>query len=131
MKNSPHGQIKVCEEEFIITAAYIGQFNLEGTIIGLKELRNVIESLNGAPFTMLVDDLNVEGGTPEAYAELEVFNQWLNSQKMVAKAMLINSKLQLKIIDTLVESRKVQNIESFTDRKAAMDWLKSELSNKI
>ena len=128
MNDTAHGHIDIKVDGNIVTATYIGQFNHEGITKGISVLRNTVEQFNGAPFAMLVDDLAVEGGTPEAYAELELFNQWVNTQSMVAKAMLIHSKLKLKIIDSLVQSRKQQNIRLFDSHVEAYNWLKSELN---
>lgn len=131
MNHLPHGHIDAWAEGNLVFAVYIGQMNLEGITIGLNGLRKVIEELNGAPFTMLIDVLKVEGGTPEAYEELERFNQWLNTQAMVAKATIINSKLQLKLINALIQARKEQNNKTFEDQSEALDWLSSEYSAKV
>ncbi|MBU2862717.1 hypothetical protein KO489_02560 [Reinekea forsetii] len=128
MINQPHGQTEISVSGRILQVSYFGQFNLEGITSGLSKQRKVIESFNGEPFAVLIDDKNIQGGTPEAYQALEEFNQWVNSQYMVAKAMLFKSNLQLKILDSLVESRKDQNIKTFSDKKEALHWLNSELT---
>ncbi|MFQ3229584.1 hypothetical protein [Reinekea sp.] len=131
MNHLPHGRIDTWAEGNLVYAIFIGQMNLEGITIGLDSVRKVIEELNGAPFTMLNDTLEVEGGTPEAYEELEQFNQWLNTQPLIAKATIISSKLQLKLINTLIKARKEQNNQTFANQVEAVEWLNSEFKAKI
>jgi hypothetical protein len=96
---------------------------------GVVELKTAISAFKGRAFVMLVDDLNVEGATPEAFEELDRFNAWVNKKNMVAKAMLIRSTVMLKIIDKRVTSRKHQNIQSFADRSEALAWLEGQLAS--
>lgn len=58
-------------------------------------------SLKGTPFAILVDDLEVIDSTPELYAELELYNQWLDTQNMGVKSMVIDSPITLAIIEKI------------------------------
>ena len=65
------------------------------------------------------------GGTPEAYKELEDYNKWLNSQNLLAKAMVINSMITLDIINMYSPSRGEQKSETFDNETDAIAWLKT------
>ena len=101
--------------------------------LGVKKftdaVRQFVGSLNGRAFGVLINDLKLEGGTPEAYAELEEYNQWLNTQHLVAKAMVIESSTHRDIINKLSPSRSQQNIEYFKSEQDALTWLKQELDS--
>ena len=128
MMGLPHGEINMAIEENIVIITYKGEFNYEGVVGQFEKIKNEIIRLNGVTFGVLVDALSLIGGTPEAYEQLELFNQWLNTQAMAAKAMLIESNVKLKIIDSMSKSRKVQNTKTFTDREEAIVWLKNEIN---
>lgn len=122
-----HGNIDVKVQGSIIVTKYVGQFNSAGLLDELAKLQAAIDGLNGAPFAILVDDLELEGGTPGAYEALNTFNLGLADLPLVAKATVIQSNLKLKIIDSRVTARQQQNHRAFTDRDEAMAWLQSEL----
>jgi hypothetical protein len=65
------------------------------------------------------------GATPEAYQELENYNVWLNSQKLIGKAMVITSSITLDVIDKLSPSRAAQQTKNFSNEDDAMKWLQS------
>ncbi len=125
--NNIHGEREVFMQDRIITARFIGMFNEHGVKRITDEIRDCIYQLSGEPFAILVDDLKLEGGTPEAYVVLEEYNQWLNTQNLVAKAMVLTSKAHKAIIDKLSPSRLEQNIQYFVSEDSALDWLRSEL----
>ncbi len=122
-----HGEHTIDIQGDIILLKLIGSFNEMGAAKFTKGMKDAILSLKGAPFAILVDDLEVIGGTPEAYAELELYNQWLNTQNMRAKAMVIDSPVTLAIIEKYAPSRAKQNISIFNNRDDAILWLKASL----
>lgn len=122
--NNIHGEREVFLKDRIITARFIGMFNEHGVKRITDEIRQCIYQLSGKPFAILVDDLKLEGGTPEAYVVLEEYNQWLNTQNLVAKAMVLTSKAHKAIIDKLSPSRTQQNIQYFVSEDSALAWLK-------
>lgn len=105
----------------------MGSFNELGAENFTLAMREAIVTFNGKAFSILVDDLEVIGGTPQAYAELESYNQWLNSQNMIAKAMVIDSPVTLAIIEKYAPSREKQNIAIFDNRADAIYWLKEQM----
>ena len=123
-----HGDREVSLSGQIITARFIGLFNEHGVRRITDEIKACVEQLQGSSFAILIDDLKLEGGTPEAYAVLEEYNQWLNTKKLAAKAMLIKSASHKAIINKLSPSRAKQTIEYFTEEESAIDWLKQQLA---
>lgn len=127
--NHVHGDREVFISGQIITARFIGLFNEHGATRIINEIKSCVEQIQDRPFAILIDDLQLEGGTPEAYAILEEYNQWLNTKKLVAKAMVLNSSAHKAIINKLSPSRAQQNIEYFEDEASAIHWLKQQLDN--
>jgi hypothetical protein len=120
-----HGKYTIEVEGNIILLRLFGAFNEQGTKLFTTQMIQTIDALNKKPFCILVNDLEVTGGTPEAYAELERYNQWLNKQKLLAKAMVIKSAVTLAIIDRYAPARQQQNIAVFDNEPDAISWLKS------
>lgn len=123
-----HGKTIVSSEGRVIKAKFIGAFNSTGVLKYANKIKSIVNALDGAPFAILVDDLELEGGTPHAYEALEVYNQWLNKQPLIAKAMLTKSLIKIDIITSLAPSHKKQNVQVFEKEKEALVWLKSELA---
>jgi len=124
-----HGDSEIFVDANIIGVRLSGMFNELGVKQFTDEVRAFVDALNGEPFAVLINDLLLEGGTPEAYAELELYNKWLNTQKLAAKAMVIDSTTNKDLINKLSPSRAKQNIEYFLTEDEAMAWLKSELES--
>ncbi len=122
-----HGGHSIVVNGNIIVLKLTGAFNEYGVFKFTQDVKGVIESFNGKIFSILVNNLELLGGTPEAYAELEKYNKWLNNQNMVAKAMVIKSSATLGIINSLVPSIKLQNMKDFDNKYEAIEWLKSQL----
>lgn len=126
-----HGETKVALEGSLIRAKFIGSFNPAGVKAYASKIEGLLTQLNGQPFIMLIDNLQLVGGTPEAYKVLDEYNQWLNGQNLVAKAIVISSEFKAKIIDSLTPALKTQNMRYFTEKKEALDWLETELAFNI
>jgi len=121
-----HGEHRINIQDGIIYLKLIGSFNDVGAKNFTRAMKEAITTFKGASFSILVDDLEVIGGTPEAYAELEKYNQWLNTQNMCAKAMVIDSPVTLAIIEKYAPSRDQQNISVFNNQTDAVKWLKTQ-----
>lgn len=122
-----HGECIVECEGGLIKATLKGMFNVAGGKRYTEGVQRYVEAMNGKPFVILVNNQALEGATPEAYQELERYNQWLNKQNMVAKAMVIDSKLQAGMIDAYSPARQEQNTRSFSDEISALEWLKLQM----
>lgn len=123
-----HGHTSVSVDGAHISVIARGLFNLDGCQQFVTLVGDAVRSLGEQPFTMLIDNLEFEGGTPEAYRELDRFNAWLNTRPLVAKAMLRRSETLMQIMNTLAPSRQKQNIRDFADRDEAEAWLREQLA---
>ena len=124
-----HGKIDISVEGQIVIARYIGLFNREGVQAELERLKTIITQLPEGPFAMLVDDLKLEGGTPDAYDEVEAFNRWLQDYPMIAKATVVESTVKLKILEARIPSRQQQNSRAFMSMEDAQAWLLAQLAS--
>ncbi|BDX06306.1 hypothetical protein MACH26_18270 [Planctobacterium marinum] len=77
---------------------------------------------------MLVDDIEVEGGTPEAHEELQAYNLWLSQQRIVAKAIVIDNVVTQAIIAQRTPELAQQNTRYFNHIEEASDWLVNSLN---
>lgn len=122
----PHGDSTVVLSESVIETTLKGSFNEQGTLQYIRAVKAKVAELNGKAFSMLIDDLALEGGTPEAYAVLNDYVKWLNKQNVIARAFLIESELQKAIILKRTPAFKEQNVRFFKDREKAVAWLRQE-----
>ena len=122
-----HGNTEVLLHNNIIEAVFSGSFNVQGIESYIGKVKGFIASLDGAPFAMLIDDRAVEGGTPEAYDALNAYNDWLNSQALVAKAFVFDSVITKSILIKRTPALEQQNIEFFEHIDEARAWLHQQL----
>ena len=108
-----HGKSSISVDGDIIYVKAAGAYNQEGIIKGIEELKLVIENFCQKEFKLLFDYSEIEGGTPEVFEEINEFNIWLNSQNMLAKALVINSSVKLAILESRTPARKSQNDKIF------------------
>jgi hypothetical protein len=118
-----HGEVTITVDKNIIIVKLEGAFNEFGAKKYTVGVKQIIDTFQGKPFSILINNLEVLGGTPEAYEELEKYNQWLNTQNLVAKAMVISSITTLDIINLLSPSRQSQQSKNFDNEEDAMQWL--------
>jgi hypothetical protein len=69
----------------------------------------------------------LDGATPDAFNISNKFNEWLNGQNMVAKAIVITSQVIKSIDQQWVPSKAVQNIEYFDNKDDALVWLNKQI----
>ena len=119
-----HGKSHISVDGNSITVKAIGEYNKEGIIKTIEELKSVIEGFDQKEFKLLFDYFEVEGGTPDVFDEINECNIWLNSQNMVAKALVINSSMHLAILESRTPARNSQNSKTFKDKTSAINWLK-------
>jgi len=123
--NIEHGDVAIEVVGNIIIVRTAGAFNEYGAKKYTDGVRTVVDNLAEQGFSILVNNLQFQGATPEAYQELENYNAWLNKQKLIAKAMVITSNITLGVIDKLSPSRASQQTKSFDNEEDAMLWLQS------
>ena len=124
---SNHGESSISIDDYLITLTIKGVFNQEGVRSLTNELRSIIEKFNGKGFKLLVNYLDSEGGTPEAYEEVNSFIHWLNSQNIIAKAVVYESFVLADIFESRTPARKEQYFKTFNNMPEAEEWIKSQI----
>ena len=122
--NLEHGIFTVTIDTNIIIVIMKGSFNEFGARALIDSIKAKIKSFNGTKFSIIVEDLELEGITPEGYKEINKYNEWLNNQNMIAKARVANSSLMLDIDHRLIPAIQKQNLKIFEDVPSAIEWLK-------
>jgi hypothetical protein len=118
-----HGEVSIEVQGNIIIVRTAGSFNEYGAKKYTDGIKTIVGELKDQSFSILINNLQFEGGTPEAYEELESYNSWLNKQKLIGKAMIITSSITLAVIDKLSPSRASQQIRCFNNETDGMNWL--------
>jgi len=122
---------EVSIQDNIISITLKGSLNESDYKNIAQKVKQFVAQCNEEGFCILVNDLQLIGSTLDAYKELEELNQWLNTQKMIAKAIVIERDTLLDTIQTLVPAIKDQKIKTFDAIEDAMLWLKSQLKNQV
>ncbi len=123
--NGIHGKFSVTTKADIICYKLMGTFNDDVANTCIAEITQHIKGFNFRPFKLMNVQLELEGATPAAFKRVNEFNAWLNTQKMVAKAIVTNKKELVTMHDFFLPSREVQNIEYFNTEEEALAWLQS------
>ncbi|MCW8833329.1 MAG: hypothetical protein OQK09_02195 [Colwellia sp.] len=121
--NEEHGENTIHVKDNIIYVTLAGAFNEHGAENVSKKATQIISTFNHKKFMILINLLKLDGATPEAYKISNEFNGWLNSQNMVAKAIVITSQSIKAIDQQWVPSKAGQNIEYFDNEDDALKWL--------
>jgi len=118
-----HGESTIIFRNSVIHITLKGAFNELGAKNFSKKSKEIISTFSHKRFMVLVNLLDLEGATPEAFNESNEFNKWLNKYKMIAKAIVITSQVIKSIDQHWVPAQAVQNIEYFEHESDAMNWL--------
>ena len=125
--NLVHGEYGITVDDNIISIAISEAFN-EYCIIQLTaELKLIVSSFPHKAFFLIVDLLNSEGGTPEAFEESRKCNLWLDQQNIIAKAILSDSSTFIAINEARLRRTDKQLIQYFHTRSDAIHWFNSLL----
>ena len=122
-----HGENTVIVKENIIHVTLKGAFNEYGAKDVSNKTKEIIRAFNQKRFTILINLLSLDGATPDAFNTSNEFNEWLNNQNMVAKAIVITSQTIKAVDQQWVPSKAVQNIEYFDNEDDALRWLEKQL----
>ena len=109
----------------------MGSFNEFGAKRYTEAVIEVVKQLEGKPFAILVNNLELFGGTPEAYQVLEEYNKWVNQQHMLAKAFVFNAAILATIMKNMSPSMKADNIQMFKTLEDAESWLEAVLQQHV
>jgi len=124
-----HAKNKVIIQDDIILITLSGPCNEYDFKDIAGKVKQAVKKYGGKDFCILVNHLEMQGATPEGYQELETLNQWLNTQKMQAKAIVIKLDCILDTFKARVTALDAQNIQVFDTVEDAMLWLRSQLNN--
>ena len=90
----------------------------------IKKSYDLINCLDPHGYVIFIDAKNFKGSTPEAYKMYDQYNEWVNQNtKLLAKAILINEDINIKIKNMYLKSIEKQNIKYFYSEKEAWKWL--------
>lgn len=120
-----HGEIEITLVGSVITAVFSGSFNYEGVLEYSNRIKSLVISLKEKPFIMIIDITDLEGGTPEGFEELDIFNAWLNQTQLKAKAFIMKGDINKEIIESRTPSLSSQNMRFFSCYQDANEWLKN------
>lgn len=120
-----HGRHELYWRNNILMVKLIGSFNREGTLSYIHDAKAMIEEAKHESFYMLIDDTELEGGTPESFALVSEFNQWAFTQSLQAKALIICSAVVKQITLKNSPSLNHQNVKMFTNIDDGLTWLES------
>jgi hypothetical protein len=118
-----HGTFTVYLKGNIVFLQLFGEFNEYSVIAYDKQIKKIVNELNGRPFAILVDNLHLIGGTPEAYVESNKHNEWLASQYLLGKASVYPSIYLKNVDELLVTSKSKLNVQNFDKMQDALIWL--------
>jgi hypothetical protein len=122
----PHGNYSIVADEHIITVSLTDSFNQAGAKALTNDIKSTIPRFKGKPFSIMVVDTSVSGNTPDAYEEINKYNEWLNEQNLIAKALVVPSGAIRKINDARIPAKAKQNVRSFDNTPDALVWLKTQ-----
>lgn len=103
-------------------------FNDVGVQHWIDDMKQAIKQMAGKPFTILVNETAATGATPEALELANEYNEWLNQQALIAKAVVYSEEVFKQIDISNLPARKQQNIQFFDDTQMADNWLTEELN---
>lgn len=128
MVNGQHGKVIISlEDNYVIESKLIGSFNEIGALEYTEKIKKLIHSLGETPFSILVDNSQLEGGTPESYEIVEQYNVWLKQKKLVAKAIVVPNLATPELIGSRCPTIATQNIQYFKSYDEAKKWINEQL----
>lgn len=124
--NNLHGTYSIKKDADIVRYELIGTFNENVTQDFIDELKSLILGYSSRPFKLMNVQIQLEGATPAAFELVNQLNEWLNTQNMIAKAIVNNSEVLAKMHRFFIPAREAQNIQYFSREEDALAWLTSQ-----
>ena len=122
-----HGTHIIKVNNRIIFSKISGACNEYNILEFAKKVEEIVNDFNGDSFCLLVDFTDIIGGTPEAFNEANKFNEWLNTQNMIAKAIVATSQSFLVVNDSRIIAQESQDYKNFYNLEDAQKWLESKI----
>ncbi|GAC14528.1 hypothetical protein [Aliiglaciecola lipolytica] len=127
--NTPHGSYTIEVEHNIVHMRYVGMFNAATASLYAEEAKDKIRQLPYDEFFILGDLRKFLGATPDAYAIVNKFNHWVNTQNLRAKALVISNQVVAEIARERISAVKQQNLQYFKGTEEAINWF-YEIENR-
>lgn len=124
-----HGLYSVHIEGNIVIGRVIGSHNEYDVLAATNAFKNAIASFNGKPFGEIIDARDLEGVTPEGFAEIERYNNWLVANGVKARAFVVSNTVLPAIVKNRMKELKELKTREFSDIEQAKIWLQQELIN--
>lgn len=121
-----HHQVR-CEQG-IIHLTLSGSFSEKDVKSYVTEMKKTISELDGKPFSILVNNLELIGATPAAYAASNEYNEWLSQQNIIANAAVYPNSLLSHLDKKWVSSKQKYRYETFQNLDLAKQWLMEMLT---
>ena len=121
-----HGDYSISLDGNMIIVRVSGGFNEYGVRKLKNEIESIVKHLKDGRFSLLFNYLEVEGGTPEAFLELNKASLWLNAQNLIAFATVSKSRYHMDLLKQKVPDRKSNAITNFDNEVDAVNWLKKQ-----
>ena len=118
-----HGSYKLEQRDNLLILTLFDDFNEQGVLAYVSEMKDAIKALNGQPFLVLVDNRLLQGATPGAYQASEQYNQWLCEQNIIAKATVYPNIMFQHLDSKMVPSKQNINYQTFSSLDEAKAWL--------
>lgn len=127
-----HGNCTISLDQSIVFITLVGSFNEDGIAPCIEKAKELIGTLEGKPFCTLLDLREYGGSTPEAFEIQNDYNAWLNSQNLIAKAVVMETELIVKIARSQEDSLKEQEgiTKDFDNLVDAHVWLCTKMQAK-
>jgi hypothetical protein len=126
MQYQSHGDYHLILNQYIIEVTLVGAFNDLGVKAWTEAVKNTIKLFDGKPFAILMDLTQAQGATPEAFEVANQYNEWLNTQNMIAKAVVFGNRILQEIEQVMVKAKQKQKIKNFFDVNEARLWLQQQ-----
>jgi len=118
-----HGNHTIEVRGNTIILTLFGEFNRQGALSYIQNMKDTIVQFAGQPIVILVDNTQLTGATPKAYEESNNYNQWLATQNVLAVATVYSSEVFNIIDKTRVTNKKHLNYKAFSTSEEAQQWL--------
>ena len=118
-----HGKYHIELRGNTIYKSLKGSFNEDAILEIISKEKDIIKNLNSEKFSILIDVLEMEGATPEAFSVIDNYNKWLNTQNLLAQVFVNKSSFLIEINEERVKSQDKTKTKIFDNLEDAQKWL--------
>ena len=118
-----HGKYHIELRGNTIYKSLKGSFNEDAILEIISKEKDIIKNLNSEKFSILIDVLEMEGATPEAFSVIDNYNKWLNTQNLLAQVFVNKSSFLIEINEERVKSQDKTKTKIFDNLEDAQKWI--------